>query len=291
MRYADGAFKEVEVYDTFVIKRAKGSELIDYADAQYQETFYDSDGVFHYSWVDARNDDIESGSEDSNIELSNEYHFMRRYANRFPIFVPIIEGSEFEYSMRRADVYEDVVERGRDEDSKEKLRKHILKKAKTVAASRGRRVNVRKCEVDTILDIALAKKMPIHRIIDNLVMFLMFDDSHNLLCDMHSGNVGWYRGRVATFDVGRANTHNRLSSKRKQSTIPPRKLRQRLKNEDNEIYVKLLALKYERRKIKFKNKAPSRIVEIDTWGYLSFRLENGYWFSVRSIEELNELVV
>ncbi len=291
MKYTSGAFKEVEVHDTFVIKRAKDSEFIDYEDAQYQETFQDSEGVFHHSWVDARNDDIEGGSEDSNIELSNEYHFMRRYASRFPIFVPVIEGSEFEYSMRRADVYEDIVERGRDEDNKEKLREHIFKKAKTIAASKGRRVNVRKYEVDKILDIALAKKMPIKRIIDNLVMFLMFDDSHNLLCDMHSGNVGWYRGRVATFDVGRADTHNRLSSKKGKSAAPHPKLRHKLENQDNEIYVKLLALKYERRKIKFKNKAPSRIVEIDTWGYLAFRLENSSWVAAKSVEELNNLVV
>ena len=291
MKYASGAFKEVEVHDTFVIKRAKDSEFIDYEDAQYQETFQDSEGVFHYSWVDARNDDIEGGSEESNIELSNEYHFMRRYASRFPIFVPIIEGSEFEYSMRRACVYEDVVDRSVDEDSKEKLRKHILKKAKTIAASKGRRVNVSKYDVSKILDIAFAKKMPINRIVDNLVMFLMFDDSHNLLSDMHSGNVGWYRGRVATFDVGRADTHNRLSSKGKQSVALHRKLRNKVENGNNEIYVKLLALKYERRKIKYGNRAPSRIVKVDTFGYLAFELENGYWVSVRSIEELNQLVV
>ena len=291
MRYAEGAFKEVEVYDTFVIKRGKGSELIDYVDAQNQETFYDSEGIFHYSWVDDRNGDIECCSEDSNIELSNEYHFMRRYASRFPIFVPIIEGSEFEYSMRRACVYKDVVDRSVDEDSKEKLRKHILKKAKTIAASKGRRVNVSKHDVSKILDIAFAKKMPIKHIVDNLVMFLMFDDSHNLLCDMHSGNVGWYRGRVATFDVGRADTHNRLSSRGKQSTALNRKLGEKLRNGNNELYVKLLALKHERRKIKYGNRAPSRIVKIDTFGYLAFELENGCWVAARSMEELNQLVV
>ena len=291
MRYASGAFKEVEVYDTFVIKRGKDAELIDYADAKYHETFYDSDGVFHDSWVDARNEDIECGSEDSNIELSNEYHFMRRYASRFPIFVPIIEGDEFEYSMRRACVYEDVVDRSIDKDSKEKLRKHILKKAKTITASKGRRVNVSKYDVSKILDIAFAKKMPINRIVDNLVMFLMFDDSHNLLSDMHSGNVGWYRGRVATFDVGRADTENRLSSKGKQSVALQRKLRDKVENGNSEIYVKLLALKYERRKIKYGNRAPSRIVKVDTFGHLAFELENGCWVTARSMEELDKLVV
>lgn len=315
--YSSGAFKTVEIYDTIVVKRPKGYDgdyrersLLSYSEAQNDSRFFDEDGVFQSYLLQDYNADQYNSSvgciDENELEMSNEFGFIKRY-ERFPIFTPIVWGDETHYAMKKAKTFEEVVFShpkkrrvlsSQREDNK--LIKYIIRKAYTEARSQKliSPQTYSQFRVKGIVNFGLSSGMPIHHIIRDVKTFLMFDENHNLLGDMHSGNIGIYKGHIVTFDVGRADTNSNLKkAKRIRSSKPAHKNFFRFEEppaspELEEVYVKILALKYNKTRIKYNNAANLKIKKVrKSNGQVVLETECNYWITFRSMKEFENKIV
>lgn len=218
---SSGAFKIVDIYQNYVVKRAKNTEEngyhLSYSDARNQSQFFNEDGEFQEEWVDEYNYDHNycSGGDEHECyeELAKEFAFMNQFKH-IPIFVPILWGDETEYAMARAKTFDDF-DALKISDAEWK-RKHKAVMIKLAAKFNRIGIKVSKSTVEryrlsSMVELGLRAKLSLDRIAEDLFWFVQFDATRELLGDMHNHNIGIYRGHIVTFDVGQAYSNHNMT--------------------------------------------------------------------------------
>lgn len=210
----NGAFKEVRIYETYVVKSAKNEDYnyLTYSNARYSSMFRDDEGEFHPSWVDNYNDNRTGRSEDENQEeLENEFTFMKTFGH-LPIITPILWGDAYEYAMPKVKIFDELDARPRNDRLKKDFHKKVLRQLTIRINRSGLKVSThfisRNCRTKNIIDTGYYGGLSVERTARDLFYFVYLDLMRDLGGDMHTGNLGIYRGHIVTFDTGRANTEN-----------------------------------------------------------------------------------
>lgn len=216
-----GAFKNVRIYDNYVLKYAKNNDdncyKMSYSEARYNSAYYDSENNFHYSWVET-----EWGSNpetsDCEAELSREFEYVSR-KKHLPIIVPILSGDETEYVMPRAKTFDDFETDNIPNQVFSRRRKHIQILLMGKIQKTGAKISYEQMSsrFRSFIKLGIAAKMSDEKIASNLFWFFMEDVFHDLLADMHYRNIGVYHGNLVTFDMGQI-YEGRTANVRKQYT-------------------------------------------------------------------------
>ena len=253
-----GAFKEVDIYKHYVIKRAKNSDVddnyISYSDGKDMDTFKDEDGNFHSSWLREHNEEngynSDRADDDSCVEeLVREFEFINKHKN-IPIFVPILSGDDSEYVMPRVKTYDDYYRlMNEDKDDKDMFKKIKLALMVKINKAGGKKSpkNFNR-RYDGLIRLGLTAGLNIETIVSDLYWFSFYSTSSSLLGDMHTGNIGVYKGHLVTFDAGQvSDSYDYCSksgfrqSKDKENNLSAtkEKLNSLIKIRQNEEYITL----------------------------------------------------
>lgn len=233
-----GAFKDVNIYEHAVTKRAQGygsgyTQTISYEDAKEHSCFYDSENNFDHNLVDEYNDNLSNdrqSTEDGREEMENEYNFMKKFSH-LPVLTPIIEGDETEYAMKKAKVFDEFEEI--DENSTLYIKKSKEIKIKLIKKLHDINIKVslssfEHSRMENFIKIGLMAKLKTDRIANDLFILSRLDSKYGLFRDMHQSNVGVYKNHIVTFDAGQTNERDgsmreRFKDRQKNSLTSSRK--------------------------------------------------------------------
>ena len=220
---SSGAFKTVDIFDHYVRKTAHTNDesyswKLSRSEAEENSSFFDKEGVFHYSWVNTQRDSNYGDPEDCQQELTVEFNYAKRKSH-LPIIVPILEGDETCYIMPKAKTFFDYEDKKIPKRVLERRSKYI----KVMLTARIRQVGGKTFyfeyarRFDDLILLGIRAGLSNKKIINNLFWFVAEDAGSSLLGDMHKANICIYRNNLATFDMGQICSNKRPIRKVRQT--------------------------------------------------------------------------
>ena len=198
--HSEGAFKAVEIYDTFVYKRAK----------EYEDYDYDDEDYFDYY-------------ENLN-EIRTEIDMLTKYSH-LPIYPKLlwVEGDETGFAMEKVKTYDEIMRPGVRcinyklyKQKKKRIYAAILKKLK-VARIKTNMYSLSCLRLGNLIQLGLKVGMSCDAIANDLYLFVMQERANCVLRDAHSGNVGYHKGHLVMFDLGQIYERSRVSFQREMA--------------------------------------------------------------------------
>lgn len=195
---SSGAFKIVEIYDTFVYKRPKT-----YGDMGYSRYFCEDCQCYH------TDHDEDFSSDEAWSEVAVELEMLKRYKH-LSVFPPLLwEDKEDGFAMAKVLCYEEIEG---IKEIKTREYKRIMKNINIDLIKKLKRNRIRtnlftmeqQLRLNHLVEIGMKMKMPYERLLNNLYMLVLIHMKRNVLADAHDRNVGFYRGNVVIFDLGQS---------------------------------------------------------------------------------------
>lgn len=235
VNYESGAFKEVEIHDKYVVKKAKIRD-------EYDEYLDDDDVCI----------------EDCFNEMSREFKLVQK-TKHLGIFPPILDGDEESYKMAKAEVFWGGEERtAKEQIIYNKLVSDLQRFLRYYENKYSERNNIK--HFHDLIEIAAAQislnKMVYRTALQNIKKIILVDRFRNVSQDLRYDNIGIYKNKPVLVDGGQ-------SSEEPYKTKPSKKFYKTFQSFINEElknrYYELLRYKNDKQAISYHSSVTSQI--------------------------------
>ena len=211
---SSGAFKTVEIYDNYVIKRARVDEdncerPLSLNEAKYDLRFLDESGNFvedfYFDYINnfSYGRSCSADPEDCNNEMEREFNILKTFS-RNPLVPKLLGGDESEYKVERINMDQGVQKFGRRFDGKIKsTMKQVEKEVNKKMLVRGlKKQNLDTYRIEDVVERLLSHNAPISFIAEDIFQLIVLDKQIGIIGDLHRANFGVKRGRLKIVDLG-----------------------------------------------------------------------------------------